>query len=275
MAYNLLRWERDQSYLMPPSMRDWLSEGHLAWFIVDAVGQMDLREFYAAYRSDGWGAAVYDPGMMVAILLYAYCLGLRSSRRIAIWTVTHRSSRDAPKTYLVKLEPFSVSVVPRVKSMRAVGETGGGKKVRCALPQQATQHIEDTAQGMGSRSKRSWLYRIEQATFGNAHIDVIVKAVVEKYLGIVNVDHIDADEHLEHFVVQVEVDGTLRLRVGAFEVEDQCVPIPPHRASDLVGPHTNAVVAYEILLRGLRIGCGGANELQHSPPVPFQELIYR
>ena len=64
MAYNLLRCERDQSYLMPPSMRDWLSEGHLAWFIVDAVGQVDLREFYAAYRSDGWGAAAYDPGMM-------------------------------------------------------------------------------------------------------------------------------------------------------------------------------------------------------------------
>ena len=83
MAYNLLRCERDQSYLMPPSMRDWLREGHLAWFIVDAVGQMDLREFYAAYRSDGWGAAAYDPEMMVAILLYAYCLGLRSSRRIA------------------------------------------------------------------------------------------------------------------------------------------------------------------------------------------------
>ena len=83
MAYKLLRCERDQSYMMPPSMRDWLSEGHLAWFIVDAVGQMDVREFYAAYRSDGWGAAAYDPGMMVAILLYAYCLGLRSSRRIA------------------------------------------------------------------------------------------------------------------------------------------------------------------------------------------------
>ena len=74
---------RGRCYLMPPSMRDWLSEGHLAWFIVDAVGQMDGREFCAAYRSDGWGAAAYDPGMMVAILLYAYCLGLRSSRRIA------------------------------------------------------------------------------------------------------------------------------------------------------------------------------------------------
>ena len=83
MAYNLRRGDREQSYLMPPSMRDWLSEGHLAWFIVDAVGQMDLSEFYAAYRSDGWGSAAYDPEVMVAVLLYAYCLGLRSSRRIA------------------------------------------------------------------------------------------------------------------------------------------------------------------------------------------------
>ncbi len=83
MAYNLLPGDREQAYLMPPTMGEWLSEGHLAWFMVDAVGQMDLSEFYAAYRSDGWGAAAYDPEVMVAILLYAYCLGLRSSRRIA------------------------------------------------------------------------------------------------------------------------------------------------------------------------------------------------
>ncbi len=83
MAYNLRRGDREQSYLMPPSMREWLSEGHLAWFMVDAVGQMDLSEFYAAYRSDGWGSAAYDPEVMVAVLLYSYCLGLRSSRRIA------------------------------------------------------------------------------------------------------------------------------------------------------------------------------------------------
>lgn len=83
MAYNLLPSDRQQSYLMPPSLREWLDEGHLAWFIVDAVGQMDLSEFYAAYRNDGWGAAAYDPGMMVAVLLYAYCRGIRSSRQIA------------------------------------------------------------------------------------------------------------------------------------------------------------------------------------------------
>lgn len=68
---------------MPASMREWLSEGHLAWFIVDAVEEMDIREFYEAYRNDGWGAAAYDPKVMVGVLLYAYCLGLRSSRRIA------------------------------------------------------------------------------------------------------------------------------------------------------------------------------------------------
>jgi len=84
MAYNLLPYDREQSYLMPPSMREWLREEDLAWFIVDAVDQMDLREFYAAYRNDGWGAAAYDPAMMVAVLLYAYCQGLRSSRRIAL-----------------------------------------------------------------------------------------------------------------------------------------------------------------------------------------------
>jgi transposase len=83
MAYNLLLGDRGQGYLMPPSLRDWLGEGHLAWFIVDTVEQMDLGEFFAVYRNDGWGAAAYDPKMMVAVLLYAYCQGLRSSRRIA------------------------------------------------------------------------------------------------------------------------------------------------------------------------------------------------
>lgn len=82
MAYNLMKLDREQGYLMPPSLREWLAEGDLAWFILDAVDQMDLDEFYAAYRNDGWGAAAYDPAMMVAVLLYAYCQGIRSSRKI-------------------------------------------------------------------------------------------------------------------------------------------------------------------------------------------------
>jgi len=83
MAYNLLAGDREQGYLLPPSVREWLPEGDLAWFIVDSVGQMELREFYRQYRADGWGAAAYDPKMMVGVLLYAYCQGVRSSRKIA------------------------------------------------------------------------------------------------------------------------------------------------------------------------------------------------
>ena len=83
MGYNLLPYDREQAYLMPPSLRNWLGEGHLAWFILDALEQMELSEFYAAYRNDRWGAAAYDPTMMVGVLLYAYCQGLRSSRKIA------------------------------------------------------------------------------------------------------------------------------------------------------------------------------------------------
>ena len=82
MSQNFLPCERDQQYLMPASLRDWLPEDHLAWFILDAVAQMDLSAFYAAYRRDGRGRAAYEPAMLVALLLYAYCDGERSSRRI-------------------------------------------------------------------------------------------------------------------------------------------------------------------------------------------------
>lgn len=58
------------------------SEGHLACFVLDAVAEMGLSAFYAAYRRDGWGRPAYDPAMMVALLLYAYARGERSSRGI-------------------------------------------------------------------------------------------------------------------------------------------------------------------------------------------------
>jgi len=69
-------------FLMPPSLKDWLEENHLVWFILDAVAQIDLKKFYEKYRADGWGHSAYEPTMMVALLLYAYCMGKRSSRQI-------------------------------------------------------------------------------------------------------------------------------------------------------------------------------------------------
>jgi transposase len=67
---------------MPPDVRDWLPEGHLAWFVLDAVAGMNLGEFYGVYRRDGVGRRAYDPAMMVALLLYAYARGVRSARKI-------------------------------------------------------------------------------------------------------------------------------------------------------------------------------------------------
>ena len=82
MAYNFLPCDRNQAYLLPPSLVDWLPKDHLAWFVLDAVEQIDLKQFYKKYRSDGVGNSAFNPSMMVGLLIYSYCTGERSSRRI-------------------------------------------------------------------------------------------------------------------------------------------------------------------------------------------------
>jgi transposase len=82
MAQNFIACDREQELLLPLSLREWLPDDHLAWFVLDAVEAMDLRVFFAGYRDDGWGRAAHDPAMMVALLIYAYAIGERSSRRI-------------------------------------------------------------------------------------------------------------------------------------------------------------------------------------------------
>ena len=73
----------DQSLLFPPSPRDWLPEGHLAFFVADTVAVLDLSALYAPYAGDGRRNQPFDPQMMVAVLLYAYATGTFSSRKIA------------------------------------------------------------------------------------------------------------------------------------------------------------------------------------------------
>jgi transposase len=82
MGQNFLAADREQPFLLPPDVRDWLPEGHFAWFVIEAVAQMDLEAFYAAYRRDGHGRAAFEPAVMVGLLLYAYARGIRSSRVI-------------------------------------------------------------------------------------------------------------------------------------------------------------------------------------------------
>lgn len=82
MSVNVRAGDVDQLMMLPPSVREWLPEDHLAFFVLDVVAELDLSAFYAAYRVDGRGGSVYDPAMMLSVLLYAYCTGERSSRRI-------------------------------------------------------------------------------------------------------------------------------------------------------------------------------------------------
>jgi transposase len=82
MPQNFLGCDREQAMLMPLSLREWLDDDHFAWLVLDVVGEIDLAEFYGAYRADGHGRAAHDPAMMVALLLYSYALGQRSSRAI-------------------------------------------------------------------------------------------------------------------------------------------------------------------------------------------------
>src|SRR5664280_1625693 len=82
MPQNFIACDRDQELLLPSSLREWLPGDHLAWFVLAAIEEMDLSAFYGAYRGDGHGRAAHEPGMMLALLLYAYCKGQRSSRVI-------------------------------------------------------------------------------------------------------------------------------------------------------------------------------------------------
>jgi transposase len=84
MAYGYRPVDRDQPFLLPPDMREWLPAGHLAWFVIDAVAVLDISRFEVRVtpRGSAAGRAPYDPRMLLALLVYGYARGLRSSRKI-------------------------------------------------------------------------------------------------------------------------------------------------------------------------------------------------
>jgi len=124
----------DQSLLFPPSPRDWLPEGHLAFFIADTVAALDLQPFYAAYEGDGRRNQPFDPQMMVTVLLYAYATGTFSSRRIArkleedvAYRVlatgnfpAHRTIAEFRQQHLAAFEALFVQVVQIAREAKVV-----------------------------------------------------------------------------------------------------------------------------------------------------------
>ena len=83
MSKTYLPYDPDQQLLLPAALQEWLPEDHLAYFISDVVDQLDLSEVMARYQGERRGGPPYHPKMMVKVLLYAYCIGVPSSRRIA------------------------------------------------------------------------------------------------------------------------------------------------------------------------------------------------
>ena len=81
MSRRFQRADREQMFLLPPSIEEWVNEGHIVRFLQDCVDQFDLSSFYSAYKQEG--GAPYDPKMMLTTMLYAWCRGIRSSRKIA------------------------------------------------------------------------------------------------------------------------------------------------------------------------------------------------
>src|ERR1700716_3987827 len=72
----------NEDLLLPPSLRDWLPEKHLAYFVSDVVDHLDLSAMDAVYGNEKRGQPPYDPVMMTKVLVYGYCVGVFSSRRI-------------------------------------------------------------------------------------------------------------------------------------------------------------------------------------------------
>ena len=83
MSKTYLPYEPDQQLLLPAALQEWLPDDHLAYFISDVVDQLDMSEVTARYERERRGGPPYHPRMMVKVLLYGYCVGVASSRRIA------------------------------------------------------------------------------------------------------------------------------------------------------------------------------------------------
>jgi transposase len=131
----------DQDFLLPPSLRDWLPEDHLAYFVSDVVDQLNLSEMHAVYGEEQRGQPPYDPCMMTKLLIYGYCVGVFSARKIrqrlqediafrvlaAGNEPDFRTISDFRKIHLKTLEGFFTEV------LKITLETGRMKLGRVAL----------------------------------------------------------------------------------------------------------------------------------------------
>ena len=120
----------DQSLLLPPDVREWLPEGHLAHHVSDLVDGLDLTAFYALYEGDGRRNAPYEPRMMVKVLLYAYATGVFSSRRVA-----RKLEED------VGFRVLAAGNFPQHRTLWCARLTGEGQPVEVRRKEGVTNHF--------------------------------------------------------------------------------------------------------------------------------------
>src|SRR4051794_1804415 len=85
--------ERDQQFLLAPNMADWLAGDHLVWLVLEVVSQLDTAAFHKSRRTGRAGRAGYHPDMLLALLIYSYACGQRSSRQIERLCADHVAYR--------------------------------------------------------------------------------------------------------------------------------------------------------------------------------------
>jgi transposase len=157
----------DQGFLLPPSPRDWLPKGHLAWFIQDAVAALDIDKLVDKYRISGKGELPYPPRVMLQILIYSYCTGTFSSRKIeaqieeniafrvlaAGHQPSHRTIRRFREENLAEFDRLFVQIVQLARESKLVkmGTIAiDGSKVKA----NASKHKAMSYERMQSEEKR-------------------------------------------------------------------------------------------------------------------------
>jgi hypothetical protein len=127
MAHNFLRSGRDQAFLLPPDLRDWLPDDHLAWFVRDVVDQLDLAPFYRAHRDDGHGHPAYDPKTLLGVLLYAYQPDWKTDRLGMVWPCFHTGAASPQGPLRLSRNPRILDSPSREDGVQPQAASGGSR----------------------------------------------------------------------------------------------------------------------------------------------------
>ena len=138
-----LPYEPDQQLLLPAALQEWLPDDHLAYFISDVVDQLDMSKVTARYERERRGGPPYHPRMMVKVLLYGYCVGVASSRRIAQAAddeEDRRYGKDKRGDELPEELAFRERRLEKIReAMAALGLAGATGKISCRDPLSLTR----------------------------------------------------------------------------------------------------------------------------------------